>query len=45
VSNELNLVLRSGNRVHAIDHSNRRKLREDIETLAGFLGVPVWDQS
>ncbi|WP_340105482.1 hypothetical protein [Rhodohalobacter sp. 8-1] len=43
VSNELNLVLRSSNRVHAIDHSNRRKLRDDIESLAEFLGVPVWN--
>lgn len=40
---ELNLVLQNGNRINVIDHGNRRRVAEDAEALAEFLGVPVWD--
>ena len=42
-SYELNLVLKDGNRINVADHGNKRKLAVDIEMLAEFLGVPVWD--
>lgn len=43
VSYELNLVLRSGRRLHVIDHANLGQIQKDAHQLAGFLGVPVWD--
>lgn len=42
-SYELNLVLKSGDRVNIIDHGNRVKLLEDANQLAQFLSVPLWD--
>jgi hypothetical protein len=42
-SYELNLVLNDGARVNVVDHGNRRKLQEDAQVLAEFLGKPVWD--
>jgi len=42
-SYELNLVLRDGERINVVDHGNKRRLQNDAQTLANFLGVPVWD--
>ena len=42
-SYELNLILKDGKRINVVDHGNPEKLREDAQTLSGFLGVPVWD--
>lgn len=42
-SYELNLVLEDGRRLNLVDHGNRQKLIEDAQTLAGFLGVPLWN--
>lgn len=42
-SYELNLVLKNGNRINIVDHGKRKKLAQDAEVLAEFLGVPVWD--
>lgn len=42
-SYELNLVLKNGNRINVIDHGSYKKLRKDADTLAEFLGKPVWD--
>lgn len=42
-SYELNLVLKDGHRVNAVDHGNLDTIRRDAATLAGFLGVPLWD--
>jgi hypothetical protein len=40
---ELNLVLRNGKRLNVVDHGNRNILSKDAETLAAFLGKPLWD--
>jgi hypothetical protein len=42
-SYELNLVLDDTERINVIDHGNLRKLRQDAQALADFLGVPLWD--
>lgn len=42
-SYEINLVLRNTDRLNVIDHGNRKKLMEDAEQLASYLGVPIWD--
>jgi hypothetical protein len=42
-SYELNLVLNDGKRLTVIDHGNLKRLREDAQKLALFLGKPVWD--
>ena len=42
-SYELNLVLNDGKRITVIDHGNLKRLREDAQKLALFLGKPVWD--
>lgn len=42
-SYEMNLVLNDGKRLNVVDHGNQAKLREDAQTLAAFLNVPVWD--
>jgi hypothetical protein len=42
-SYELNLVLADGKRINLIDHGNRKKLIADAQTLAEFLGVPLWN--
>lgn len=44
-SYELNLVLKSGERMNVIDHGNRVKLVEDATMLAQFLNVPLWDRT
>jgi hypothetical protein len=40
---ELNLVLRDGRRLNVMDHGDYDALRHDADTLAEFLGRPVWD--
>jgi len=40
---ELNLVLRDGRRLNVMDHGDYDALRRDADTLAEFLGRPVWD--
>ena len=42
-SYELNLILKDSSRINVIDHGNLKVLREDANTLADFLGVPIWD--
>ena len=42
-SYELNLVLRDARRVNVLDHGDYPALRRDADTLATFLGCPVWD--
>jgi hypothetical protein len=42
-SYELNLVLKSGQRVNVVDHGNPDKLREDAARISAFLEKPVWD--
>lgn len=42
-SYELNLVLDDAKRINVIDHGNYARLRKDAESLAEFLGVPLWD--
>lgn len=42
-SYELNLVLRSGDRINVVDHGKIRRLRTDAERLSRFLDVPIWD--
>lgn len=40
---ELNLVLRTGERVNVIDHGDLHQIRKDANILGDFLGVEVWD--
>jgi hypothetical protein len=42
-SYELNLVLDDGSRLNVIDHGNLQAARADAQTLAAFLGKPLWD--
>lgn len=42
-SYELNLVLDDGSRINVVDHGNLERLRSDAQSLAQFLGKPVWD--
>jgi hypothetical protein len=42
-SYELNLVLADGNRINVVDHGKLAELRADAQTLARFLGKPIWD--
>jgi len=42
-SYELNLVLNNLKRVNVMNHGRLTKLREDANTIATFLNVPVWD--
>jgi len=37
------LVLNDASRINVIDHGNIKKLREDGQKLAEFLGKPLWD--
>ncbi len=41
-SYELNLVLKNRKRINVVDHGDFQALSADAETLAEFLGVPVW---
>ncbi|MAO64775.1 MAG: hypothetical protein CL666_07220 [Balneola sp.] len=40
---EINIITKEGERVHIVDHGNRRSIYEDAETISKFLNVPVWD--
>lgn len=42
-SYELNLVLKDASRIHVIDHGKYDSLKQDSETLAEFLRVPIWN--
>jgi hypothetical protein len=42
-SYEINLILQDASRLNVIDHGNKKKLLEDAEQLASYLGVPIWD--
>ena len=42
-SYELNLVLKSGERVNVVDHGGKEALLKDAETLAQFLGISLWN--
>lgn len=42
-SYEINLILKDASRINVIDHGNLFQVREDANTLSGFLKVPVWD--
>lgn len=42
-SYELNLVLKSGERINVTDHGSLRWIREDAGRLSQFLGCPLWD--
>ena len=42
-SYELNLVLRDGQRINAVDHGRHERIRTDAQRLSDFLGKPVWD--
>jgi hypothetical protein len=42
-SYELNLVLDDGSRLNVIDHGDLQTARADAQTLAAFLGKPLWD--
>lgn len=44
-SYELNLVLKSGERVHVVDHGNRHQIQSDAEALGKLLNVPIWDKT
>jgi hypothetical protein len=45
MSYELNLVLKDGSRLNAIDHGNQQALRADSQTIATFINKPLWDAS
>jgi len=42
-SYELNLVLRSGQRINVVDHGNLDRLYSDAKNLARLLDKPLWD--
>ena len=42
---QLNLVHKDGTRTHVVTHGNQKWLRRDVEELAEFLDVPLWDVS
>lgn len=42
-THELNLVLKNGKRLTVISHADKSRIREDAQTLSGFLNTPVWD--
>lgn len=42
-SYEINVVLKDASRINVIDHGKLATIRNDAETLAHFLGVPMWD--
>ncbi len=42
-SYEINLILQDAGRLNVIDHGNKKKLLEDAQQLASYLGVPIWD--
>ena len=42
-SYELNLVLKTGERIHVVDHGDSNQMRVDAQVLGEFLNVPIWD--
>lgn len=42
-SYELNLVLKTGDRLNVTDHGGYEALRKDAQVLSEFLGCPLWD--
>lgn len=42
-SYEMNLVLKDGQRINVVDHGSLEQIRQDAQTIALFLGRPVWD--
>jgi len=42
---ELNLVLKDSSRLNALTQGRSSRMRPDVEKLAEFLGVPIWDFS
>ena len=41
-SYELNLILKSGERLNVIDHGKKSEIISDADKLSKYLGVPVW---
>jgi len=42
-SYEINLVLKSGDRVNVVDHGDGFQILADAQKLSQFLKVPVWN--
>jgi hypothetical protein len=42
-SYEFNLILKDGKRINAVDHGNYEAVKQDAETIASFLNIPLWD--
>ncbi|MBN2280905.1 MAG: hypothetical protein JXQ65_10015 [Candidatus Marinimicrobia bacterium] len=42
-SYEINLVLKTGERINVLDHGARNKIMEQAKELSEFLNVPVWN--
>jgi len=42
-SHELNLVLSDGSRINVVDHGGGKAMVRDAQTLANFLGKPLWN--
>ena len=42
-SYELNLILKTGERINIADHGNLVAIRKDANILSEFLETPVWD--
>ena len=42
-SYELNSVFKNGERLHLMDHGHYQALNADVETLAEYLGIPIWE--
>jgi|GEM_PF-6831275 len=45
VASQLNLVLNDGERINVIDHGDLNAVRQDAQTLARLMHVPLWDPS
>ncbi|WP_034059037.1 hypothetical protein [Lacinutrix jangbogonensis] len=39
---ELNIVLKNGDRINVVDHSNLSGIIDDSKTLSKFLSIPIW---
>ncbi len=44
-SYEINIVLNTSERYNVMDHGNLKKIKEDAQTIAYYLGVKLWDLS
>ncbi len=42
-SYEINLVMHDATRINVVDHGKLSAIRQDAQTLATFIDVPVWD--